>query len=54
MDHIPYITIISHNGGRVGPKEIDGMIVRPVIAYTLLTDILITGKRLWSEPAQEK
>ena len=27
----------------VGPKEIDGLLVSPGKAYTLLTDYLITG-----------
>ena len=38
----------------LGPKEIDGLLVPPGKAYTLLTDNLITGKPLWFEPAQEK
>ena len=36
----------------LGHKEIDGLLVLPGKAYTLLTDHLITGKPLWSEPAQ--
>ena len=37
----------------LGPKEIDGLLVPPGKASTLLTDHLITGLPLKSEPAQE-
>ena len=37
----------------LGPKEIDGLLVPPGKAYSLLTDHLITGKPLRFEPAQE-
>ena len=40
--------------GPFGPKEIDGLLLPPGIAYTLLTDHLITGYPLRSEPAEEK
>ena len=33
------------------PKEIDGLLVSPGKDYTLLTDHLITGQPLKSEPA---
>ena len=36
----------------LGAKEIDGLLVHPGKAYTLLTDHLITGQPLWSELAQ--
>ena len=36
------------------PKEIDGLLVPPGKAYTLVTDHLITGYPLRSESAQEK
>ena len=36
------------------PKEIDGLLVHPGKGYTLLTDHLITGYPLRSEPAQEE
>ena len=36
------------------PKEIDRLLVPPGKAYMLLTDHLITGQLLKSEPAQEK
>ena len=36
----------------LGAKEIDGLLVHPGKAYTLLTDHLITGEPLWSELAQ--
>ena len=36
----------------LGAKEIDGLLVHPGKAYTLLTDHLITGLPLWSELAQ--
>ena len=38
-------------GGRVGPKEIVGLLVSQGKAYTLLTGELITGLPLRSEPA---
>ena len=38
----------------LGPKEIAGLLVSPDKAYKLLTDHLITGEPLMSEPAQEK
>ena len=38
----------------LGTKKIDGLLVPPGKAYTLLTDHLITGKPLWFEPALEK
>ena len=55
-------TIHDSKGGRVGiwpPAhwglgEIDGLLVPPGKASKLLTDHLITVKRLKSEPAQEK
>ena len=37
-----------------GPGEIDGLPVSPGKASNLLTDRLITGKPLMSEPAQER
>ena len=37
-----------------GPKEIDELLVPPGKASAQLTDHLITGKPLGSEPAQEK
>ena len=36
----------------LGAKEIDGLLVHPSKAYTLLTDHLITGQPLWSELVQ--
>ena len=44
-----YIRMV--NGGRQGPKEIDGLLVPKDKAYTLLTGELITGLPLRSEPA---
>ena len=38
----------------LGPKEIDGLLVSPGKASSLLTDHLITGYPLRSERAQEK
>ena len=38
----------------LGPKEIDGLLVPPDKAYTLLTDHLITGDPFCFEPAKEK
>ena len=38
----------------LGPKEIDELLVPPGKAATLLTDSLITGLPIRSEPAQEK
>ena len=38
----------------LGPKEIDGLLVPPSKAFSLLTDHLITSKPIWSEPDQEK
>ena len=38
----------------MGPKEIDGLLVSPGKASSLLTDHLITGYPLRSELAQEK
>ena len=38
----------------LGPEEIDGLLAPPGKASTLLTDHLIIGLPLWSEPAQEK
>ena len=37
-----------------GPKEIDGLLVSPGKAFSLMTDHLITGYPLRSELAQEK
>ena len=46
---------IVHFGPRpLGPKEIDGLLVSPGKASSLLTDYLITGYPLRSELAQEK
>ena len=36
-----------------GLAAIDGLLVPPGKASKLLTDHLITGKPLWSEPAQD-
>ena len=36
------------------PKQLDGLLVPPGKAYMLLTDHLITGLPLRSEPAQNK
>ena len=36
-----------------GLREISGLLVPPVKAFNLLTDHLITGQPLMSEPAQE-
>ena len=38
----------------LGPKEIYELLVHPSKGYTPLTDHLITGYPLRSEPAQEK
>ena len=38
----------------LGPKEIDGLLELPGKACRLLTDHLINGYQLRSEPAQEK
>ena len=38
----------------LGPKEIDGLLVSPGKAFSLLTDYLITGYPLRSELGQEK
>ena len=50
---------LGWSGRNMGPRplepgEIDGLLVPPGKASKLLTDHLITGKPLKSEPAQEK
>ena len=36
-------TLMEYGSPPVGTKEIDGLLAHPDIAYTLLTDYLITG-----------
>ena len=49
-----YLRVVGWEYGHcpLGPIEIDGLLMPPGKAYTLLTDHLITGEPLWSEPAQ--
>ena len=49
-----FMSLINVGPGPLEPKEIDGLLVPPSKAYTLLTYQLITGKLLRSRPAQEK
>ena len=47
-------TLVSAGPHLSWPKEIDGLLVPPGKAYTQLTDHMIPGYPLRSEPVQEK